>query len=98
MHKHELHAETRQQIQIVNQCEEARIGDDFAAECDDERAPAERMDIGSCRTEPLDEVSGDGKRHEIDRYPFLFAAVYAETRGKERPRARKSLRNRPTVN
>ena len=51
----EMHAEAVQQIQVVDDAEKRVVRDDFAAEGDDERLAAERVDIRRRRADPLDE-------------------------------------------
>ena len=51
----EVHAEAVQQVEVVDDAEERVVGDDLAAERDDEGLAAERVDVGRRRADPLDE-------------------------------------------
>ena len=51
----EMHAEAVQQVQVVDDAEKRVVGDDFAAERDDEGLPAKRVDVGRRGADPLDE-------------------------------------------
>jgi hypothetical protein len=54
--QHELHAQRRQQVEIVGEIEEAAVRGEIAAKSDDEDLAAERMDVRSDRLEPVDEA------------------------------------------
>jgi hypothetical protein len=54
----EMHAEAVQQVEIVDDAEERVVRHHFAAEGNDERLAAERVDVGSRRADPLDERTG----------------------------------------
>jgi hypothetical protein len=59
----ELDAEAVEQVEIVDDAEERFVGDDFAAECDDESLAAERVYIGRRRANPVHErAHGRGVR------------------------------------
>ena len=51
----EADAEAVQQVQVVDDAEERVVGDDLAAERDDERPAAERVDVRRRRADPLHE-------------------------------------------
>jgi hypothetical protein len=53
--EHKLHTQRREQIQVVREIEEAPIGDEIAAECNDKDLSTKSMDVGSDRLEPVDE-------------------------------------------
>ena len=55
VHDDEVHAEAVQQVEVVDDAEKRVVGDDFAAERDDERLAAERVDVRRRRADPLDE-------------------------------------------
>jgi hypothetical protein len=54
--EHELHAERGEQVQVVRQIVEASVGDEVAAESDDEDLPAKSVDVRGDRLEPVDEA------------------------------------------
>ena len=56
VHQHELHPERCEQVQVMSEIEESPIGDEVAAESNDENLAAERMDVGGDRLEPVDEA------------------------------------------
>ena len=59
----EVHAEAVQQVEVVDDAEERVVGDDLAAERDDERLAAKRVDVRRRRADPLDErARGRGMR------------------------------------
>ena len=59
----EMHTEAVQQVQVVDDAEERLVSDHLAAECDDERLAAERVDVGRGQPDPLDErARGRGMR------------------------------------
>jgi hypothetical protein len=55
VHHHELDAEAVEQVQIVDHAEERFVRHDLAAEGDDERLVAERVDVRRSRTDPVHE-------------------------------------------
>jgi hypothetical protein len=61
VHEHELHAESGEQVQIVREVEETAVGDQVAAEGDDENLSAESVYVGGDRLEPVDEAVLAGK-------------------------------------
>ncbi len=62
----EVDAEAVQQVEVVDDAEERVVGDHLAAERDDERPAAERVDVRRRRADPLDERARgrgmDGRR------------------------------------
>ena len=55
VHDDEPDAEAVQQVEVVDDAEERLVGDDFAAERDDERLAAERVDVRRRRADPVHE-------------------------------------------
>ena len=56
VHQHEPHAKRGKQVQVLGEVEEAAVRDDVAAERDDERLAAERVDVRRDRLEPVYEA------------------------------------------
>ena len=63
VHQPQPDPQAGKQIEVMRQFDELAVGDDLAAERNDESAPAERVDIGRDGTEPGDEFGGGGNRH-----------------------------------
>ena len=61
VHEDEPDAEAVQHVDVVDQIDEARIGDDFTGERDDERTSAKSMDVRRCRAKPVDEAVHAGE-------------------------------------
>ena len=55
VHDDQPDAEAVQQVEVVDDAEERVVGDDFAAEGDDERLAAKRVDVGRGRADPVHE-------------------------------------------
>jgi len=55
VHDDELDAEAMQQVQVVDDAEERIVGDNLAAERDDERLAAKRIHVRRGRTDPVHE-------------------------------------------
>ena len=55
VHDDEVDAEAVQQVEVVDDAEKRVVGDDLAAERDDEGPAAERVDVRRRRADPLDE-------------------------------------------
>jgi hypothetical protein len=56
VNEHEVHAERREEVEVVREIEEAAVGDEIAAERDHENLAAECMDVRGDRLEPVDEA------------------------------------------
>jgi hypothetical protein len=56
MYQHQLHAQGREQIQIVREIVEPSVGNEVAAESDDEYLSSESMDVRRDRLKPVDEA------------------------------------------
>jgi len=61
VHQHQPYAQRRKQVEIVRESQEAAVGDDLAAESDDEGLAAKSVDVGRDRLEPVDEPVLSGK-------------------------------------
>ena len=57
MHDDQPDAEAVQQVEVVDDAEKRVVGDDFAAEGDDERLAAQRVNVRRGRTDPLHECA-----------------------------------------
>lgn len=77
VNENELHAERGEQVQVVGKVEEAAIGNEIAAERDDESLPAERMNIWRYRLEPVDETVLTGESLTPRRLGVFSRAVFA---------------------
>ena len=84
VHDDEVHAEAVQQVEVVDDAEERVVGDDLAAERDDERPAAERVDVRRRRADPLDERArgrGMGGRRGVRDSAASERALRDERRG-----------------
>src|SRR6476469_2218117 len=55
VHDDQTDAQALQQVEVMNDAEEGLVGDDLAAESDDEGLATKRMDVGRGRADPLHE-------------------------------------------
>jgi hypothetical protein len=65
VHQHQPHAQRREQVEIVRESQEAAVGNDLAAESDDEGLAAKSVDVGRDRLEPVDEPVLRGKPRSL---------------------------------